>query len=110
MPYDGRQTCAEVRIIDKALELLGPNGESWTQDEANDGHGKRCIMGAVRSARRMLRLKGDRPTEIILAALGSGRSYYRPTGRIEDFNDGAKRTFDEIAALLVHARRLAAES
>jgi hypothetical protein len=108
MPFDAATAIpAEVRIIDKALELLGPNGEHWTKGIANDGEGNRCIVGAVRSARRMLRLKGDNTTKIILTALGVSRSpYYRPVEHIEDFNDG-DREFDEIAALLVHARRLA---
>jgi hypothetical protein len=66
------------------------------------------IMGAVRSARRMLRIKGDNTTGIILAALGASTStHYRPVEHIEDFNDGGRK-FDEIAGLLIHARNLAA--
>ena len=108
MPFDGGQPCLEIQVIDKALEVLGPNGENWTQGESNDGHGKRCIMGAVRSARRMLRIKGDNTTGIILAALGASTStHYRPVEHIEDFNDGGRK-FDEIAGLLIHARNLAA--
>jgi hypothetical protein len=106
MPFDGRKPCLEIQIIEKALEVLGPNGENWTQGTSNDGHGKRCIMGAVRSARRMLRIKGDSTTGIILAALG-GDPRYRPIDIIIDYND-SDREFEEIAALLAHARNIAA--
>jgi hypothetical protein len=106
MPFDARQPCAEVRVIDKALELLGPNGEHWTQGISKDREGNRCIMGAVRSAKRMLRIKGDQTIRIILTALG-GDPRYRPIDIIIDYND-SDREFEEIAALLAHARNIAA--
>jgi hypothetical protein len=109
MPFDGRQPCLEIQIIDKALEVLGPNGEHWIQGEVNDSHGNRCIVGAVRTARRKLRLKGDRTITLILTALCASRSnIYSPLEFIENFNDQPGRKFDEIAGLLVHARNLAA--
>jgi len=107
MPFDGRKPCLEIQIIDKALEVLGPNGEYWTQGTSNDGHGKRCIMGAVRTARRKLRENGDKTTALLIQAFGC-RRLLRPAEVIEDFNDAPNRTFDEIAGLLVHARNLAA--
>ena len=105
MPFDAATAIpAEVRIIDKALELLGPNGEHWTKGIANDGEGNRCIVGAVRSARRMLRLKGDKTTAFILTAVPDRRPGH-PV--IEDFNDDRHRKFGEVAAVLTHARKLA---
>lgn len=106
MPFDAATAIpAEVRIIDKALELLGPNGEHWTKGIANDREGNRCIVGALRSARRMLRLKGDKTTAFILTAVRDRRPEHPLI--IEYFNDDRHRKFDEVAAVLTHARKLA---
>lgn len=51
MPFDGRQPRLEIQVIDKALEVLGRNGEHWIQGEVSDGRGDRCLMGALRYAR-----------------------------------------------------------
>jgi hypothetical protein len=108
MPFDGRQPCLEIQIIDKALEVLGPKGEHWLQGKRSDRRGNRCVMGAVDHARRSMGIKKDRTISFLLKAAGY---HHRVPARwyvMEDFNDDPKRTFDEIAALLVQARTLAA--
>jgi hypothetical protein len=109
MPFDGRQPCLEIQIIDKALEVLGRNGEFWIQHRNSDYRGGRCIMGAVMYARRKLNIKGDRTEALLLKT-----TYGAPRGRIktylliEAWNDDDRRKFDQIAAALVQARNLAA--
>lgn len=108
MPFDGRQPCLEIQIIDKALEVLGPKGEQWIQGKSSDRRGGRCLMGAIGYAKRQLGVKGDRTASLVFAALYSLPQHRNRIEYIENFNDKQGRTFDEIAALLVHARNIAA--
>lgn len=108
MPYDGRQLCAEIRIIDKVLEVLGPMGEYWLQWKSSDRRGNRCMLGAVNYARRKLGIKQDLTTLFIIRALCASNACRDIPLYIESYNDHPGRTFDEIAGVLVHARNLAA--
>lgn len=93
MPFDATpELPIETRIIDKALEILCPNGEHWTQGRFHD-NGTYCMRGAIHSARRRLRLMGDRTEQFITAQL-HGNEW------IEDFNDAPHRTFIDIRNLL----------
>jgi hypothetical protein len=108
MPFDGRQPSAEVRVLDQALEVLGPKGEFWIQGENSDRRGNRCMLGAVNYARRKLGIKQDLTTIFIIRALCASNTCRDIPLYIESFNDHPGRTFDEVAGVLVHARNLAA--
>lgn len=111
MPLDGRQLCAEVRVIDKALEVLGPNGEGWLQNRLTDHRGNCCLLGAILCARLQLGIEGDRTIPLVAETMaGSDFARIHPDQHsrlIEAWNDGPWRKFDEVAEVLVHARRLA---
>ena len=48
---------AEARIIDKVLDIFGPNGEHWTQGSLHDNGGL-CMLGAIHSAPGTVAFKG----------------------------------------------------
>jgi hypothetical protein len=84
----------------------GPNGEHWTWGARSDRQGNRCILGAVAYARRKLGVKRDKTLNLILEAIFPD-DLPVSTDFIADYNDAYDRTFDEIEAILLHARRLA---
>jgi hypothetical protein len=93
----------EARIIDEALKILGPNGERWIQGREADKQHNHCMVGAIRLARRRLKVKGDKTERLILNVL------YRDgnTGRlqfIEGFNDKLGRRFDHVRETLLLAK------
>jgi hypothetical protein len=112
MPFDGGQPCLEIQVIDKALELLGPNGEGWLQHHLTDHRGNRCLLSAILVARNLLAIKADGTIHRVAEAI-AGRNYARihpeqHSRLIESFNDGPWRKFDEVAGVLVRARNIAA--
>jgi hypothetical protein len=82
MPFDGNRSASvrnldapnnplpiEARIIDEALKILGPNGERWIQGREADKKRNHCMIGAVKLARRRLKMKGDDTEHLIRNAL-----------------------------------------
>ncbi len=39
-----------LRMLDLLLEFFGENGEHWTRGRYDDGHGRRCLIGALQYA------------------------------------------------------------
>jgi len=107
MPFDGREPCLEIQIIDKALEVLGPNGEHWTWGARSDRYGNRCILGAIAYAKRKSGIRRDKTIRLILAALFPFDDLLLTSDFIADYKDECGRSFCEIQALLLRARRLA---
>ena len=113
MPFDGtRELPAEARIIDKALEILGPNGEHWTQGSLRDDDGY-CMRGAIHSARRRLHIKGDKTEDLVFDQMRDeyGELIERMPQKklIEDFNDAPWRVFSAIRSVMMNARQDAVE-
>jgi hypothetical protein len=104
MPFDGGNLPAEVRVIDKALELLGPNGEHWTQGISNDRRGNRCITGAIRSARYQLGVKGDKTIRLLIKVI-NWPWWPQNMHLIEEYNDAHE--FADVISLLLHVRAMA---
>jgi hypothetical protein len=103
------EPCLEALIIDQMLEFFGPYGERWTQHEHCDADGNRCLIGALLDAKHKLWVNRDRTIRLIFEAIyGRTKGGIKAVCLIEAWNDGQWRTFDEIAAVLVHARNLAA--
>ena len=119
MPFDGTNSRpAAVAVIDRAIDLLGPNGERWIQNSFTD-KGSHCILGALRRARHELGIKGDRSSgKHILRAItvidprpwvdATLAPVARQIDSIANFNDQRGRKFRDVALVLTYARGLAA--
>jgi hypothetical protein len=110
MRFDGRQPCLEIQVIDKTLEVLGPNGEHWTWGARSDRHGNRCILGAVTYAQRKLGIKRDKTLQLIRSAIYPPDDMSPDDDIIMDFNDATERSFDEETFVLNRARELAEQN
>jgi hypothetical protein len=117
MPLDPilEERCLEALVIDRALQLLGPNGEHWTQGKLHDSEGSYCMIGAILFARGQLRIKDDRTIELVVEAFST--SEFIPEGAgdmpeqiseiIQEFNDREGRPFEHIDQVLRKARAMA---
>jgi hypothetical protein len=45
-----------VRMFELLLEFFGENGAHWTRGRYDDGHGRRCLIGALYYLRREHRI------------------------------------------------------
>jgi hypothetical protein len=106
MPFDAiTELSVEARVIDKALEILGPSGENWVQGSLHY-NGTYCMRGAIHSARRRLHIRGDKTEDFIFNQF---RDEYGDVGEpqkrlIEDFNDAPWRIFSTIRSVMMNAR------
>jgi hypothetical protein len=41
-----------VQVLDLLLEFFGESGTHWTRGRYHDGHGRRCLIGALDYLRR----------------------------------------------------------
>jgi hypothetical protein len=112
MPFDGipikKRMRIPVRVIDKALELLGPNGENWAKGFMFQ-HGKFCMCGAIAKASEHMRLKGLRHEVAVghLVEMALKEAHEEPV--IEQFNDCKPRVFADIRNIMLAARQIAVE-
>jgi hypothetical protein len=108
MPFDGVSVNQGMLVIDKMLEIFGPNGEHWIQgSEYNHGR-KWCLVGALKSARRRPRSRDDDAGKFIVYALWHvDNTALKRRMSLEDWNDQRGRTFDEIKGMLLFARTVA---
>jgi hypothetical protein len=58
-----------VEALDLMLEAFA-GGAHWTQDTFYDGHGNRCLVGALSYVRRRHRIKGDGAAFYLANAIG----------------------------------------
>ena len=75
----------EARLIDKALKILGPNGEKWIKGREADKQHNHCMIGAIKLARRTLR-----------------RDHHIP--HVPSFNDDPCRRFDQVREVMLLAK------
>jgi len=108
MPFDGLSVNQDMLVIDKMLEIFGPNGEHWIQGFEYRPGRKWCLVGALKSARRRLRSRDDGAGKFIVYAIWhADDTAIKRRMSIEDWNDQKDRTFDEIKAMLSFARTVA---
>ena len=90
----------EVRVIDEALKILGPNGEKWIKDYETDKQHNHCMIGAIKLARRKLKVKNDLTKHFVEQALRRDQhiSY------IPAFNDDPCRRFDHVREVMLLAK------
>ena len=108
----GTPPCAppvEARIIDEALEILGPNGERWIQGSETDCDHNHCMIGAIKLARRRLGVKGDKTVRLINNEIqryrAASEDRWRKESGVVDFNDRPDRTFEQVRETFLLARR-----
>jgi hypothetical protein len=116
MPFDGNRSASvrnldaphnplpiEARIIDEALKILGPNGERWIQGREADNKRNHCMIGAVKLARRRLKVTGDDTERLIRNVLRHDGNCGGSTP-VEVFNDRAVRSFSHVRETLLLAK------
>ena len=108
MPFDGMET-DEIRLLDKMLEVLGPNGERWIKSTLSNEDGDHCVLGALHYARRKLKTaKGDKATLYIKLALNlTPRVPQWCRSSIATFNDNENINFVQVRNVLRAARAIA---
>jgi hypothetical protein len=92
--------CVEVRVIDEALKILGPNGEKWIKGREADNRHNHCMIGAINLARRRLKVKNDLTKHFVEKALR--RDQLIP--HIPSFNDEPRRRFDQVREIMLLAK------
>ena len=90
----------EVRVIDEALKILGTDGEKWIKGHEADKQHNHCMIGAIKLARRRLKVKDDLTKHFVEHAL-------RRAGHISHipaFNDDPCRSFDHVREVMLLAK------
>ena len=90
----------EVRVIDEALKILGPDGEKWIKGYETDKQHNHCMIGAIKLARRRLKVKDDLTTHFVEQALRRDRHITH----IPSFNDDPCRRFDHVREVMLLAK------
>ena len=91
----------EVRVIDEALKILGPDGEKWIKGYETDKQHNHCMIGAIKLARRRLKVKDDLTKHFVEHALRcAGHISHIPA-----FNDDPCRSFDHVREVMLLAKR-----
>jgi hypothetical protein len=108
MPFDGGLSVnQDILVIDKMLEIFGPNGEHWGKGHKYQGR-KWCLVGALQSAQGRLKSRDDDAGKFIVYAIWHADSTaIKHRMPIENWNDQKGRTFDEIKDMLSFARTVA---
>jgi hypothetical protein len=90
----------EVRVIDEALKILGLDGEKWIKGYETDKQHNHCMIGAIKLARRRLKVKNDLTKHFVEQVLRRDQhiSY------IPAFNDDPGRRFDHVREVMLLAK------
>src|SRR5260370_23586283 len=90
-----------VQVLDLLLEFFGESGAHWTRGRYHDGHGRRCLIGALDYLRRKHRVPSEGAEYFLQEAMP-----YRRFALVY-FNDHRCRSFAELRSIIVNARALA---
>jgi hypothetical protein len=93
-----------VGVIDKALELLGPNGERWIKGKLRTKDGF-CIIGAMKRARSLTKLRSGNAEDFLTMVIK--REQHKstaPSFLISSFNDKPETTFENIREIMLVAK------
>jgi hypothetical protein len=91
----------EARVIDEALKILGPSGEKWIKGREADKQHNHCIIGAIKLARRRLKVEEDGTKRLVLDEVYRNSGHYS----IETFNDNPGRRFNSVREVMLLAKR-----
>ena len=89
-----------VQMLDLLLEFFA-DGAHWTRGAYNDGHGGRCLIGALDYLRREHHVSSDAAVCFLQEAMP------RRSFGLVYFNDRRCRTFAELRSVIIRARALA---
>jgi hypothetical protein len=101
LPRRAMKARESVIVLD-LVERFFKNGENWCQNAFSDGHGRRCLVGALRRT-RYLRGTGDHAGVYLSRAISIA---YAGGGTLINFNDSCEN-YAEICAAISFARQLA---
>jgi hypothetical protein len=110
MPFDAPvELPVTIRVIDEMLDIFGAQGEHWLQGKQADRKGNRCMIGALKLARRRIKARDDSTDRLIINAIrqvGGVKQYLQIPlfDPIVSFNDTRGRTFDNVRQVLLRAR------
>jgi hypothetical protein len=93
-----------VQVRDLLLEYFGEDGTRWTRDRYDDGHGRRCLVGALNFVRLEHRVSTDNAEDFLNEALRQAVPHRQ--GRLVHFNDRCQN-FAKLRSVIVRARALA---
>jgi hypothetical protein len=96
---DARGAAKAVQLLD-LLEEFFDGGKRWTRGDLWDGHGRRCIRGAMEYLRRRHDIRWDPTTYYLLQAIPGGWP-------LISFNDVVCRDYAPMLAVIRKARALA---
>jgi len=90
-----------VQVLDLLLEFFGESGAHWTRGRYHDGHGRRCLIGALDYLRREHRVPSEGAAYFLQEAMPHRRF------ALVYFNDHCCQSFAEPRSIIVNARALA---
>lgn len=90
-----------VQVLDLLLEFFGESGAHWTRGRYHDGHGRRCLIGALDYLRRKHRVPSEGAEYFLQEAMPHRRF------ALVYFNDHLCRSFAELRSIIINARALA---
>ena len=88
-----------VRFLDLLLDYFA-DGTGWTQGDLDDGHGQRCLVGAIHHLRRKHQIPSGEAESLLQEALPHKHCH------LALFNDRCAN-IAELRALIANARTLA---
>src|SRR5271157_6373737 len=88
-----------AQFLDLLLDYFA-DGARWTQGDLDDGHGRRCLVGAIHYMRRKHQIPSGAAESLLQEALPPGDCH------LALFNDRCAN-IAELRALIVNARTLA---
>ena len=89
-----------MEFLDLLLDYFA-DGARWNQGDLDDGHGRRCLVGAIHYLRRKHQIPSGAAESLLQEALPRGQSH------LALFNDRCAN-IAELRALIANARTLAA--
>ena len=98
------ETGRAVEVLDLLLEYFGEHGERWTRGDYHDGHGRRCLVGALKFLCCKYCVPSESAESFLHQAIKHGLAHRR--GGLAYFNDLC-RSFAELHSLILQARTLA---
>jgi hypothetical protein len=98
------KTGTALQVLELLLEYFGVDGARWTRDRYDDGHGRRCLAGALNYVRLEHRIPTDNAEDFLNEARRQAVPH-RQGGHVHS-NDRCQN-FAELPLIIASARVLA---
>jgi hypothetical protein len=110
-PQLAQLAAAQSALVLDVVEVSFRDGAKWARGAYCTLDGRRCLLEAVRVARRQIGVQFDRAPDYLARAIrlrrGYGHSYTGTEGTVLAFNDARRRSWRHIAAVIRKAKALA---